>query len=81
MYQIAVVRSVVQMPPILTERRKKLATFVLQAEASLMASLGRAGPGVRPGQRGRHIPFILVLISARIELIFFLVAGTVLFRI
>lgn len=59
MYQIVVVRSVIQVPPILTERRKKLATFVPQAEALLVASLGRAGPGVRPRQRGDHTPFIL----------------------
>jgi len=40
------------MPPILAERRKKLATFVPQAEALLMTSVGRTGPGVRLGQRG-----------------------------
>lgn len=59
MYQIVVVRSVIQMPPILAERRKKLATFVPQAEALLVASLRRAGPGVRSRQRGGHAPFIL----------------------
>lgn len=47
------------MPPILAERRKKLATFVPQAEALLVASLRRAGPGVRSRQRGGHAPFIL----------------------
>lgn len=50
-YQIALVRSVLQMPPIPAERRNKSAIFVPQAEALLMVSLGRAGPRARPGQR------------------------------
>lgn len=32
--------------------KKKSATFVMQVDVLLMASLGRAGPGVKPGQRG-----------------------------
>lgn len=38
--------------PFWLKGKKKSATFVMQVEVLLMASLGRAGPGVKPGQRG-----------------------------
>lgn len=38
--------------PFWLKGEKKSANFVMQVEVLLMASLGRAGPGVKPGQRG-----------------------------
>lgn len=38
--------------PFWLKGKKKSATFVTQADVLLIAFLGRAGPGVKPGQRG-----------------------------